>query len=76
MSAAGTVGAQHIQAVALRQLQVEDHEVIGCDLERGSRTKAIRHYVDGMTGLGQGAGDAVRELKIVFDYEYAHGFCT
>ena len=58
---------EHIEAVALRQAEVEQHQVVGLAADRGQRRFAVLHPVDGETIGAQRFPHALGDHPIIFD---------
>jgi hypothetical protein len=69
----GAQRAQHAQAVAARQAQVQHHQVVGVVTQRGVGHVAITHPVDGVMLGAQQVQHGLADHRIVFHQEQAHG---
>jgi len=69
---AGTHGAQHVEAVAARQAEVEQHEVEALARQRAERRRRVAHPVDREALQPQRATQAVADHAVVFHQQQAH----
>ena len=64
--------AQHLEAVAFRQAEVEQHEIELRDAQRLGGAAAVAHAVDRIAVLPQRGVQALGDHPIIFDEEHAH----
>ena len=65
--------AQHFKAVEPRQAQVENDQVVVLREQHVVGLVSARDAIHRVIGLVQRAGEAVRQHRIVFGYQYPHG---
>ena len=70
--AASAQPAQHVQAVALRQTQVEQHQIEALAGQRALRRGGIAHPVDRMAFHAQRRAQRVADHAVVFHQQEAH----
>jgi hypothetical protein len=72
--AAGAQRAQHLDAVALGQAEVEQDEVEPFARQRGVGGAAVAHPVDRVTGTAQRPAQAFTDHPVVFYEQQSHGW--
>ncbi len=66
--------AQHVQAVALGQAQVEQHQVVGLGAQRRIGHHAVAHPVHRVVLGAQGVEHGLADHGVVFDQQQSHGW--
>ncbi len=64
--------AQHINAIAMRQPEVEQHHIEGRCLQCGGSAEAVAHPIDREPRLAKRRLQALRDHAIVLDEQYSH----
>src|ERR1700680_2368526 len=64
--------AQYVDAVSMRQTEVEKHHVEGGTLQRGGGAFAIAHPINGKSVLAKGSLQALRDHNVVLNEQHTH----
>ena len=72
-SAPPAQGADDLEAVAVRQAKIEQHDRIGRGLDGAAGIFHEPHYVDGESASAQILRHEIGKLDLVFDKKNAHG---
>jgi hypothetical protein len=66
-----TQATQNLETVALRQPEIEKHQIENRILQSRIRALAVGHPIDGVVTLAQGGLQPLRDHSIVFDKQHA-----
>src|SRR5580692_8465196 len=64
--------AQHVDAVAMRKTEVEQHHVEDRPLQRAGSALAVAHPINGKSALAQRRLQTLRNHRVVLNEQYAH----
>ncbi len=72
----GRAGAQHVEAVHSREVQVEEHEIVELLIQLPQRFLSRTYGVHPVAVLGQHGQQKVADVLLVFHDEHARGDVT